>query len=161
MIIKQDCSRVHPICTRYIYFNTCLASIEERFGGIDQGLNEMQGRMSEERDNIHGTLRGWIDELSQSTQVGARELSEHIHEVMKQNEQRHEGMLSALNGVGHKLDSDLSSMKDGMLAKTEEISGELIGHMDEVVTVNSREQQRFVEMLGERIESMRKHLKVK
>ena len=76
-------------------------------------------------------------------------------------ESSHSGVMVALNQVGTSLIGEMEGMRDGLLENSEKNARELAQHMDEVVNTVGREQAVFIEMMGERLETLRKRLKVK
>jgi len=140
---------------------TIASKVENTFGGLADGLNDLRQRFTSERDAIRSTLQVWVDDLAKTNQTEAQALAQSIRQVLADMEYRHEGMMGALAGFGTSLSGEMEGMRDGLLENSEKNARELTQHMDEVVTTVGHEQAVFIEMMGERLETLRKRLKVK
>ena len=140
---------------------TIASKVENTFGGLADGLNNLQQRFTSERDTIRSTLQSWVDDLARANQTETQALAQSIRQVLADMESGHDGMMGALTRFGTSLSGEMEGMRDGLLESSEKNARELARHMDEVVNTVGREQAVFIEMMGERLETLRKRLKVK
>ncbi|MBF0368404.1 MAG: hypothetical protein HQL52_03005, partial [Magnetococcales bacterium] len=142
--------------------------VEESIGGVADGLAEMRKRFAAERQSLKKSMQGWVDHLSQANRDEDQQMAEKIRHVMEQLDSRHDGVLGALNQFSESMSSDMERVLASLLSKSDETNRELteqvigMGRLLEgVVTNTSREQAVFIEMLGERLDTLRKRLKIK
>ncbi|NGZ05193.1 MAG: hypothetical protein G8237_02440 [Magnetococcales bacterium] len=142
--------------------------VETAFGGVAQELSEMRKRLVAEQKAMENALQLWVNEAARSTVEENRVLAQRLMEVQSHFEERHQGVIHVIDQLGKGLEQDLEQLRDGLYHKNEESSRHVEQHLNElgqllegVVTSLGREQSVFIEMLGERLESLRRRLRVK
>ncbi|MBF0439067.1 MAG: hypothetical protein HQL93_08090 [Magnetococcales bacterium] len=142
--------------------------MESAFGGVSAELAEMRKRLVAEQKAMEASLQAWVLEASKSTLAESKVLSQHIQEVQSHLDERHQGVIGVIDELGKGLGRELDELRDGLYHKNEESSRHVQEHLSElgqllegVVTSLGREQTVFIEMLGERLESLRRRLRVK
>ncbi len=142
-------------------------------------LGEMGDRISAERKAMEASFRGLVEALAEAAREGGEDLSRQMEKAMAGADVRQAGMLEALTKFTTDMQVDIDLLQDrvrqagrdvsdqvaaqtrDMLENNEKNTRELAQHMDEVVNTVGREQAIFIEMMGERLETLRKRLKVK
>ncbi|GAB0057058.1 hypothetical protein SIID45300_01379 [Candidatus Magnetaquicoccaceae bacterium FCR-1] len=144
------------------------ARMESAFGGVAGELAEMRGRLEAERAAMEQSLQTWVAEASRSTVEESRELARRLMEVRSHFDERHQGVIGVIDSLGKGLERDLVQLRDGLYHKNEESTRHMESHLTElgqllegVVTSLGREQSVFIEMLGERLDTLRRRLRVK
>ncbi|MBF0164988.1 MAG: hypothetical protein HQM01_10890, partial [Magnetococcales bacterium] len=144
------------------------ARVENAFGGVAGELAEMRGRLEAERAAMERSLQTWVAEASRSTVEESRELARRLMEVRSHFDERHQGVIGVIDTLGKGLERDLVQLRDGLYHKNEESTRHMESHLTElgtllegVVTSLGREQSVFIEMLGERLDTLRRRLRVK
>ncbi|MBF0340779.1 MAG: hypothetical protein HQL95_07420 [Magnetococcales bacterium] len=142
--------------------------MESAFGGVAQELAEMRKRLVAEQKAMEASLQAWVSEASRSTVEENRLLARRLQEVQSHFDERHQGVIGVIDQLGRGLERDLEQLRDGLFHKNEESSRHVEEHLTElgqllegVVTSLGREQSVFIEMLGERLDSLRRRLRVK
>ncbi|MBF0178533.1 MAG: hypothetical protein HQM03_00755, partial [Magnetococcales bacterium] len=142
--------------------------VEGAFGGVALELAEMRDRLAEERQGMENTLREWVQEASRTSIEENSVLERRIQEVRADLDERHMGIIGVIDQLGQGLEDDLDRLRDGLMHKNEESSQHVEQHLKDlgsllegVVTSLGREQAVFIEMLGERLDTLRRRLKVK
>ena len=142
--------------------------LEHSFGSLTKGLSELRERFSNERNSIVSTMENWMLDTSRSDQEKTQKIDQKISEVIHHINTQHNDLVSVIDVLNQNLSSDLDGMRDGLLVKNDESTQ----HVTQTVTdlgrvlegvVNSvgQEQTAFIEMLGERLELLRRRMKVK
>ncbi|MBF0272289.1 MAG: hypothetical protein HQL98_09530 [Magnetococcales bacterium] len=142
--------------------------MDTAFGGVAQELAEMRKRLVAEQKAMENSLQAWVNEASRSTMEENRVLAQRLMEVQSHFDERHQGVIGVIDQLGQGLERDLEQLRDGLYHKNEESSRHVEAHLTElgqllegVVTSLGREQSVFIEMLGERLDSLRRRLRVK
>ncbi|MBF0191844.1 MAG: hypothetical protein HQL99_12005 [Magnetococcales bacterium] len=142
--------------------------MDTAFGGVAQELAEMRRRLVAEQKAMENSLQAWVNEASRSTMEENRVLAQRLMEVQSHFDERHQGVIGVIDQLGRGLEQDLEQLRDGLYHKNEESSRHVEEHLTElgqllegVVTSLGREQSVFIEMLGERLDSLRRRLRVK
>ncbi|MBF0627306.1 MAG: hypothetical protein HQL91_03705 [Magnetococcales bacterium] len=148
--------------------NVIAERMETAFGGVAQELAEMRKRLVAEQKAMESSLQAWVNEASRSTMEENRMLAQRLMEVQSHFDERHQGVIGVIDQLGRGLEQDLEQLRDGLYHKNEESSRHVEEHLTElgqllegVVTSLGREQSVFIEMLGERLDSLRRRLRVK
>ena len=142
--------------------------LEHTFGSLTKSLSELRERFSHERNTIVSTMENWMLDTSRSDQEKTQKINEKISEVIDHINVQHTDLIGIIDLLNQNLSSDLDGMRDGLLVKNDENTQ----HVTQTVTdlgrvlegvVNSvgQEQTAFIEMLGERLELLRRRMKVK
>ncbi len=142
-------------------------------------LAEMGDRISAEREAMEATFRAVAEGMAEAARQGGEDLARQLEKSMTGAQVRQDGMLETLTKFSSDMQEDIDLLQDrvrkagqevseqvaaqtrDMLANNEKNTRELAQHMDEVVNTVGREQAIFIEMMGERLETLRKRLKVK
>ncbi|MBF0214521.1 MAG: hypothetical protein HQM00_13335, partial [Magnetococcales bacterium] len=148
--------------------NVIAERMETAFGGVAEELAEMRKRLVAEQKAMEHSLLAWANEASRSTMEENQVLAQRLMEVQNHFDERHQGVIGVIDQLGRGLERDLEQLRDGLYHKNEESSRHVEAHLTElgqllegVVTSLGREQSVFIEMLGERLDSLRRRLKVK
>ncbi|MEO5330477.1 MAG: hypothetical protein H7839_00520 [Magnetococcus sp. YQC-5] len=148
--------------------NVIAQRMETAFGGVSEELAEMRTRLVSEQRAMEQSLHEWVKEASQSSLEESKVLAQRIMEVQVKLDERHHGVIGVIDQLGDGLASDLEQLRDGLYHKNEESSRQVEAHLTElgnvlegVVTSLGREQTVFIEMLGERLDTLRRRLHVK
>ncbi|MBF0455440.1 MAG: hypothetical protein HQL72_11570 [Magnetococcales bacterium] len=135
---------------------------------IASGLSQLRHQVTAEKEGLHTTMQGWLNELATLNQTESREMAERIKGVIHQVDDRHNGIIDALNQLNKGMGDDLLEMKEKILTSGRESEQKLektlseLGHgMEATVQRTGKEQTAFIELLGERLETMRKKLRIK
>ncbi len=142
-------------------------------------LGEMGERISKERKAMEDSFRGLTEALAEAAREGGEDLSRQMEKASAGADARQAVMLENLTKFTTDMQVDIDLLQDRVRQAGREVSGqvaaqtrdmlennekntrELAQHMDEVVNTVGREQAIFIEMMGERLETLRKRLKVK
>lgn len=135
--------------------------VDDTFGGLTQGLETLQERFSNERKAIRDSLEKWLGELSEASRSDAQEIGDRLKEAVAQSERRHQGVMKELDAFGRALAVDLEEMEKGLSKQNEEKARELADHVEGVVGEAGKEHGQFLDVLGKRLDLIRKRLKVK
>ncbi|MBF0620644.1 MAG: hypothetical protein HQL54_01825 [Magnetococcales bacterium] len=135
--------------------------VESTFGNLNDDLKGLAERFSDEQKGVQKALEAWAENLARSNHQEAEILAQQIRDIMNQTDQRHDGLVDMLSQVSNNLSSNLDQLKDGIITQSDASSDKLARHMEDLVTSSGREQAVFIEMLGERLNTLRKRLKVK
>ncbi|MEO5346627.1 MAG: hypothetical protein H7834_09650 [Magnetococcus sp. YQC-9] len=148
--------------------NVIAERMESAFGGVAVELAEMRGRLVAEREAMEQSLQAWVNEASRSTAEESRVLTQRLMEVRSHFDERHQGVIGVIDTLGKGLERDLERLREGLYHKNEESARHVEEQLTElgqllegVVTGLGREQSVFIEMLGERLDTLRKRLRVK
>ncbi|MBF0127013.1 MAG: hypothetical protein HQM02_07365 [Magnetococcales bacterium] len=148
--------------------NVIAQRMETAFGGVSTELAEMRKRLVAEQKGMEKSLQEWVMEAAKSTLKESKVLAQRIKEVQVNLDERHQGVIGVIDQLGQGLENDLEQLRDGLIHKNEESSRHVEQHLKElgtllegVVTSLGREQSVFIEMLGERLDTLRRRLRVK
>ncbi len=142
--------------------------LEETFGSVSEGLEALRQRFSEERRSMDESMRQWLEEAARGKRDESAEINKKVQEMVLQVDGRHEDMIGVIDRMNRQLAHELEAMRDGLLEKNDRM-GEAVSRqvrdlgesLEGVVTGMGREQAVFIEMLGERLNALRKRLKIK
>ncbi|MBF0399858.1 MAG: hypothetical protein HQL90_03735 [Magnetococcales bacterium] len=142
--------------------------LEQTFGGLSRGLSELRDRFSLERDAIVTTMEDWRADSSRSDMEKDQKIDQKISEVISHVNTHHSHLIQVIDTLNQNLSQDLNGMRGGLLSKSEESTrqmvekvGDLGRVLEEVINTVGQEQTVFIEMLGERLEALRKRLRTK
>ena len=142
--------------------------LEDTFGTLTKGLSELRERFSSERSTIISTMELWKEDTSRSDQERTRQIDQKISEVVSQVNIHHDDLIRVIDLLSQNLNNDLDSMRHGLLSKNEENTHHVtqkvtdLGRvLENVINSVGQEQTVFIEMLGERLETLRRRLKTK
>jgi putative membrane protein len=149
-----------------------LSNISDKMSGsvseITSGLSQLREKVTSEKESLSQTMQGWVSDLSSANKEGNKDMASKIEGVMNQVENRHEGMINAINQLNSGMGSDLEEMKEKILHSGRESEKKLSNSFSKVgkgventVQQTSEEQTAYIELLGERLDTMRKRLRVK
>ncbi|MBF0446808.1 MAG: hypothetical protein HQL67_01260 [Magnetococcales bacterium] len=149
-----------------------LATVSEKMASsvteIASGLSLLRNKVTDEKENLNHTMQEWINELTTFNQEESQEMAARIKGVMDQIDNRHSGMIEALNQLNHGLGTDLLNMKENIIARSQESEQRIEHSLFEMgdgvkssVSRSSGEQMAFIELLSERLETMRKKLRIR
>lgn len=151
---------------------TIIASLSERLettvGNVAEGLTALRERFADQRESLDEAMQGWLEKAGQGTQVEPGEIDREVQEVVLHVDNRHAEMIEVIDRMNRQLSQDLQQMRQGLQENNEQVGSQVTRQMQElgeslegVVTGIGREQSVFIEMLGERVNALRKRLKVK
>ncbi|MEO5376509.1 MAG: hypothetical protein H7832_01790 [Magnetococcus sp. DMHC-6] len=165
---SQEIQTQHSSALASQMLETMSGKVEESIGGVTDGLADLRKRFLDERQSIKKSMQDWIDHFKNTTHSDDNQMATKIQTVMDQMDSRHDGLVEALNHVSHNLSAEIEKLLDNLLSKEDQTNKDIsqhivgLGHLLEgVVTNASREQTVFIEMLGERLDTLRKRLKIK
>ncbi|MBF0358224.1 MAG: hypothetical protein HQL70_06415 [Magnetococcales bacterium] len=135
---------------------------------ITAGLDQLRDKVTTEKEVLNSTMKGWVDDLASTNKAGTKEIASQIKGVIEQVDNRHDGMIKTINKLNHGMGNDLKDMKEKILKSgmdSERNLAESLSKMgqgvEETVQRTSDEQSAYIELLGERMEAMRRKLRVK
>lgn len=132
--------------------------LEALVADMDGRLTLLQKRMAEEQAAMQHTLEAWAERIVQSKEEEKSQLVDRIASIDAQNESRHQGMMGALNEVSRAFSGDMEQMRRDMEESTDQAADKLVQQLRKVVHGASEEQAVYIEMLGERMDALRKKL---
>ena len=142
--------------------------LEHTFGTLTMGLAELRERFSSERNSIVATMENWIEDSSRSDQEKAQKIDQKISEVITHVNTHHDDLINVIDLLNLNLSNDMDGMRDKLLSKNEEGTQHVVQKVTDlgqvlegVVNSVGQEQTIFIEMLGERLETLRRRMKVK
>lgn len=142
--------------------------LEQTFGTLSNGLSDLRERFSSERDTIVSTMEGWRADSSRSDKEKDQKIDHKISEVITHVNTHHSHLIQVIDALNQNLNQDLQGMRGGLLDKNAESTQQMmekvadLGHvLEEVINTVGQEQTVFIEMLGERLEALRRRLRTK
>ncbi|MBF0162676.1 MAG: hypothetical protein HQL88_10365 [Magnetococcales bacterium] len=142
--------------------------IEHSFGTLSSGLVELRERFSAERRALVTAMEGWRADSSRSDQETDQKIEQKISEVISHVSTHHTHLAKVIDGLNQNLSQDLDGMRDGLLNKSEESTQQMLQKvadlgqvLEQVINTVGQEQTVFIEMLGERLEALRRRLRTK
>ncbi|MEO5362406.1 MAG: hypothetical protein H7838_02090 [Magnetococcus sp. DMHC-8] len=144
------------------------ARLEQTFGTLARGLSDLRERLALERNTIVATMEGWRADVVRTDQEKDQKIDNKISEVISHVSTHHTHLARVIDELNQSLSQDLDGMRDGLFSKNEESTQQLVqkvsdlGRMlEEVINTVGQEQTVFIEMLGERLEALRRRLRTK
>ena len=142
--------------------------LEQTFGTLTKSLTEMRERFSSERNTIVSTMEDWMEDASRSDQEKSQKIDQKISEVIIHVNDHHNDLIGVIDVLNQSLSHDLNGMREKLLSKNEESADHVVRKVTDlgrvlegVVNSVGQEQTAFIEMLGERMETLRRRLKIK
>lgn len=142
--------------------------LEQTFGTLSNGLSDLRERFSSERDTLVSTMEGWRADSSRSDKEKDRKIDHKISEVITHVDTHHNHLIQVIDALNQNLSQDLNGMRGGLLNKSEESAQQMMEKvtdlgrvLEEVINTVGQEQTVFIEMLGERLEALRRRLRTK
>ena len=151
---------------------TLSLKLEKTFGSLADGLSELRERFSSEQGTIVQTMESWIKNNAQSDAEKSQKIDTKITEVISNVNTHHTDLIRVIDHLSQNLNNDLDQLRRGLVDKNEESSkqvtdqvthqvNELGRLLEGVVQSVGQEQTAFIEMLGERLDTLRRRLRVK
>ncbi len=144
------------------------ARLEQTFGTLSVGLFELRERLASERNTIVSTMEGWRADVSRTEKEKDQKIDQKISEVISHVSTHHTHLAQVIDDLNQSLSQDLDGMRDGLLSKNEESTQQMVKKvselgrvLEEVINTVGQEQTVFIEMLGERLEALRRRLRTK
>ncbi|MBF0460764.1 MAG: hypothetical protein HQL87_05150 [Magnetococcales bacterium] len=144
------------------------ARLDQTFGTLAKGLFELRERFSSERDTVVATMEGWRADSSRSDQEKDQKMEQKISEVISHVNTHHTHLIQVIDELNRNLSQDLDGMRGGLLHNHEENTQKMVQKvsdlgrvLEEVISSVGQEQTVFIEMLGERLEALRRRLRTK
>lgn len=142
--------------------------LDHTFGTLTEGMNDLRDRFASERHAIVSTMENWMADTSRSDREKTRQVDEKIAEVITHVTTHHDDLIGVLDLLNRNLSNDLEGMREKLLHTQEEGTQHLTRHVTDlgqvlegVVNSVGQEQIAFIEMLGERLETLRRRMKLK
>ncbi|MEO5352093.1 MAG: hypothetical protein H7835_02615 [Magnetococcus sp. XQGC-1] len=142
--------------------------LEQTFGTLSKGLFELRDRFSSERDLLVSAMEGWRADVSRADEEQSQHIEQKISEVISQVNTHHSSLTKVIDELNQGLSQDLDGMRTGLLSKSEESTQEMVQKvaelgriLEESIHTVGQEQTVFIEMLGERLEALRRRMRTK
>lgn len=142
--------------------------LEHTFGTLTKGLSELRERVTSERTSMVSTMESWRKDASRSDEAKAHQMDQKISEVITHINTQRTDLISVIDALNQNLSNDLDGMHSGLVTQNEESTQHVTRKVTElgrvlegVVNSVGQEQTVFIEMLGERLETLRRRMKVK
>ncbi|MEG3639073.1 hypothetical protein [Magnetococcus sp. PR-3] len=133
--------------------------LEALVADMDGRLTLLQQKLADEQGTMQRTLEAWAERIAQTKEEEKSLLADHISAINDQNETRHKGMMGALDEVSRTFSGDMEQMRRDMEESSDLAADKLVKQLRKVVHGASEEQSVYIEMLGERMDALRKKIK--
>ncbi|MBF0611528.1 MAG: hypothetical protein G8345_08285 [Magnetococcales bacterium] len=137
------------------------SKVENTFGGLASGLNDLRASFNDERQSIEQSLQTWAEDLSQATRDGSDALAEQIRQVMNEAESRHQGVLQVLGEFSENLGSRMGRIHDGIvqrgsetISRLERVEGSILSTREDSSKQLASVANELQEQARERAEAM-------
>nr|CRH04828.1 Conserved protein of unknown function. Putative Chromosome segregation ATPases-like protein [Candidatus Magnetococcus massalia] len=135
-----------------------LAQVQGAMGQVDGRLQQLQGQLAQEQESMQHLLKGWIADNHNSREA-QNTLNARIEEMVQRTENGHQGMMGALDQVSRNLSDDMVRMRENIEAETEATGNKVVRQVRNLLDANSEDQSANIEVLGERLDALRKRIK--
>lgn len=128
--------------------------------GFNQGFVDIRQRLQEEHTAFQTSLVERFNDVTKLSHEDNIRLADLLKHEMAQVDQRQKSLVSSLDQVTANFSHDIVELKDGLLTNEQAMTDHLTTQMNDVVARYSKEQGLFIEMLGQRLDTLRKRLKI-
>ncbi|MBF0098911.1 MAG: hypothetical protein HQM05_16420, partial [Magnetococcales bacterium] len=142
--------------------------LEQSLGSLSQGLAELRERLVAERSTIVATVADWREDSSRSEREQSQQMDHKLAEVIGHVNTHHHHLTRIIGELNQTLSQDLEVMREGLLSRNESSTQQMLQRvsdlgrgLEEVISTVGQEQTVFIEMLGERLEALRRRLRTK
>ncbi|MBF0124158.1 MAG: hypothetical protein HQL60_02335 [Magnetococcales bacterium] len=158
--IRQQLQRVMD--TLLLSLNSHLEHSSSR---LADHLTAMRNLLVAEQETLHRDLKQWTQELSGSNQQNMQVAHQRMAEFLAWSQDRHGDLLTALEQFNQRVSADLvdkmQQVESEILQHRVEADQAMTGRIEQIVRHTGSEQAVFIEMLSERLDSLRQRLKIR
>ncbi|MBF0194698.1 MAG: hypothetical protein HQL71_09065 [Magnetococcales bacterium] len=165
---EEQSNESAELSNRISIISTISDKMANSVADITSGLNQLREKATEEKEELNTTMKGWVDDLANNTKQESKEIATQIKGVIEKVDDRHNGMISAIDELNQGMGDDLQDMKEKILNSGKESEQNISNTLNQVgkgvvesVNKSGEEQGAYIDLLTERLESMRKRLRVK
>ncbi|MBF0309201.1 MAG: hypothetical protein HQL56_06710 [Magnetococcales bacterium] len=153
--------------------------LDSSLAALAVDLVGLEQRLQSNQEQFRDLVQSWLNDLSPATRQDAAMLTQRVRAITSLLDNRHAQTLASLQQVQGALSNDLQNLKTSLLS-ADEVSRQQLGHLEEslgqrhvelanrladqmesLISQTSHEQTQFIELLSERLDVMRKSLKLK
>ncbi|MBF0185721.1 MAG: hypothetical protein HQM06_15225 [Magnetococcales bacterium] len=142
--------------------------LEQSLGSLSHGLVELREKLASERSTIVSTVADWRADSSRSEREQSQQMDQKLGEVIAHVNTHHHHLTRIIGELNQNLSQDLDGMREGLLTRNEASTQQMLQRvsdlgrgLEEVISTVGQEQTVFIEMLGERLEALRRRLRTK
>ncbi|WP_130471963.1 hypothetical protein [Candidatus Magnetaquicoccus inordinatus] len=142
--------------------------LEQSLGSLSHGLDELRERLAVERSTIVSTVADWREDSSRSEREQSQQLDQKLGDVINHVTSHQQHLTRIIGELNQTLSHDLEGMREGLLSRNEASTQQMLQRvsdlgrgLEEVISTVGQEQTVFIEMLGERLEALRRRLRSK
>ncbi|MBF0159561.1 MAG: hypothetical protein HQL58_08540 [Magnetococcales bacterium] len=139
--------------------------LEHASGHLSDHLAAMRDQLVGEQETLHSDLRQWVQQLAGSNQQEMQSVHQRMADFLTWSKGRHHDLLAALDQFNQRINADLvdkmQHVESEILQRRAEADQVMAGRIEQIVRHNSGEQAAFIEMLSERLDTLRQRLKVR